>query len=205
MACKSTIFSSEVAARYRTGTATSSCPPRATEPTPDSLAGGLAWGSVLGGDPHKGVSLSMPIRTNSSEATAKTACRRGDDFGPTGSDVRGGEVLTTAQAAATLGVHERTVRRYLSSGLLAGRRLPGGHYRIPAAALAEFWHANDASTGSQERRRPRDRDASDPQRNARERRAPSRSHRGRLQLGQDARRDYDLSAATLRALRARLS
>jgi hypothetical protein len=41
---------------------------------------------------------------------------------------RRGELLTTAQAAAALGVRERTLRRYLSSGLLAFRRLPDGHY-----------------------------------------------------------------------------
>ncbi len=59
-------------------------------------------------------------------------------------------LLTTRQAASELGVHERTVRRYISSGVLAYRRLPGGHYRIPERAILEFWERNkgaDASSG----------------------------------------------------------
>jgi excisionase family DNA binding protein len=232
MACKSTTFCSDVEAQYRTGTANFCCttrrtsarrlarhvddsserlragvwaPTRRTEPT-DSLAAGLAWRSVMRGDPHKDVSSSMHPRSNSSELTARTARRRWDDFGQTGSDPCRREVLTTAQAAAVLGVHERTVRRYLSSGLLACRRLPGGHYRIPADSITAFWQENDASEGSQ-RRRPgrRARRAPDSSRTALERRAPSRSPRSRLRLGEDTARDYDLSTATLRALRARLS
>jgi len=38
----------------------------------------------------------------------------------------------------------------MSSGLLAYRRLPGGHYRIPERAILEFWERNkgaDASSG----------------------------------------------------------
>jgi excisionase family DNA binding protein len=51
--------------------------------------------------------------------------------------------LTTRQAAARLGVHERTVRRYIASGLLSYRRLPSGHYRVPAEAILEFWVRTD--------------------------------------------------------------
>ena len=39
--------------------------------------------------------------------------------------------LSTREAAALLGVHQRTVRRYIAAGLLGNRKLPGGHYRIP--------------------------------------------------------------------------
>src|ERR1700689_4197732 len=37
--------------------------------------------------------------------------------------------LSTSEAAARIGVHERTLRRYLSRGLLAHHRLPGSPYR----------------------------------------------------------------------------
>jgi excisionase family DNA binding protein len=53
--------------------------------------------------------------------------------------------LSTREAAAALGVHERTLRRYVSSGLLGCRRLPGGRYRIPEEAIHEFCVAGDAS------------------------------------------------------------
>jgi len=48
-------------------------------------------------------------------------------------------VLSTSQAARELGVSERTLRRYIQSGLIGFRRLPGGHYRIPSEAITEFW------------------------------------------------------------------
>jgi excisionase family DNA binding protein len=60
-------------------------------------------------------------------------------------------MLTTAQAASELGVHERTVRRYMSLGLLAYRRLPGGHYRISQKAVEDLWRANDGSGRSASR------------------------------------------------------
>jgi excisionase family DNA binding protein len=41
------------------------------------------------------------------------------------------------QVAALLGVHERTVRRYISAGLLDGLVLPSGHYRIEPAAVED--------------------------------------------------------------------
>ena len=54
-------------------------------------------------------------------------------------------LLTTREAAAELGVHERTLRRYMSSGLLVYRRLPGGHYRIPEESIRNLWGGEDSS------------------------------------------------------------
>lgn len=54
-------------------------------------------------------------------------------------------LLTTREAAAALGVHERTLRRYMSSGLLVYRRLPGGHYRIPEESIRDLWGGEDLS------------------------------------------------------------
>ncbi len=225
MACKSRIFCSGVEARYRTGTANSCRPARrdrvrgrpclagrfeqrmAGEPTGrttrNSLAAWLAWRSVMAGDPYKDAS-SMQTPSNSPHPTAEISSerRRGNSVSK-GADARRGGLLTTAQAAAALGVSERTVRRYLSSGLLTCRRLPGGHYRIPAEALAEFWHANDPDW--RHHRLPRSGRTPNSPRPDRQRRDPSRSARRQLRLGEEAPRDYDLSTATLRALRARLS
>jgi excisionase family DNA binding protein len=50
--------------------------------------------------------------------------------------------LSTSEAAARIGVHERTLRRYLSRGLLA-HRLPGGHYRISEESILSFWLENE--------------------------------------------------------------
>lgn len=44
------------------------------------------------------------------------------------------ELYSPADAGALLGVHERTVQRWLKTGDLAGARLGGG-WRIPAIAL----------------------------------------------------------------------
>jgi excisionase family DNA binding protein len=44
-------------------------------------------------------------------------------------------LLRPAQAAAILSVSTRTLRRYLSSGVLASYRLPSGQLRISEAAL----------------------------------------------------------------------
>jgi excisionase family DNA binding protein len=115
-------------------------------------------------------------------------------------------MLTTAEAAAVLGVHQRTLRRYLASGLLGHRRLPGGHYRIPEEALAEFWRRNDVQA-----LRPRHRgfgsnrtaDARQSQRSQRTRSRPSRQ-RARLDTASPPT-PYDLSAATLAALRSRFA
>jgi len=90
-------------------------------------------------------------------------------------------------------------------GLLAHRRLPGGHYRIPVEALAAFWEANeklpavgtDRPAGS-ERTRGAGRD---PQRQHR-----SRPARRPVAVGEDrSTMSYDLSMEELAALRAQFS
>jgi excisionase family DNA binding protein len=45
--------------------------------------------------------------------------------------------MKPSEVATLLGVNERTVRRYITNGVLAGEVLPGGHYRISAAAIGE--------------------------------------------------------------------
>jgi excisionase family DNA binding protein len=91
-------------------------------------------------------------------------------------------MLNTRQAAAVLGVHERTVRRYLAAGLLAHRRLPGGHYRIPARAIEQLWSVGPA----QAEPAARDRSAA---------RRPQSTDRAVPVV-------YDLSPAALSALRS---
>jgi excisionase family DNA binding protein len=44
-------------------------------------------------------------------------------------------LLRVGQAAAELGVHPKTVRRWLKAGRLRYVRLPGGERRIPRRAL----------------------------------------------------------------------
>ncbi len=51
-----------------------------------------------------------------------------------------------------MGVHERTLRRYIALGLLGYRRLPGGHYRIPEEAIVALWGESD-DAGRRARRR----------------------------------------------------
>ena len=84
--------------------------------------------------------------------------------------------LSTREAAAVLGVHERTLRRYISSGLLGCRQLPGGHYRIPEEAIHEFWGAGDAPDRGTRRRQP---GAERPSVNASGRASKTRSRRAR--------------------------
>ncbi len=102
-----------------------------------------------------------------------------------------------------LGVHERTLRRYMSSGLLGCRRLPGGHYRIPEEAIHDFWGAGDAPDRGARRRRP---GAEWPSVNASGRASKMRSRRARRpRLGdEDSVAFYDLSPQALAALRARV-
>jgi excisionase family DNA binding protein len=64
------------------------------------------------------------------------------------------QVLSTREAAVELGVSERTLRRYITSGLIGFRRLPGGHYRIPREAIAEFWRRHTPPPARKERRTP---------------------------------------------------
>jgi excisionase family DNA binding protein len=112
-------------------------------------------------------------------------------------------LLSTREAAAALGVHERTLRRYMSSGLLGCRRLPGGHYRIPEEAIHEFLGAGDAPVRGGRRRQP---GAERPSVNASGRASKMRSRRARRpRLGdEDLVAFYDLSPDALAALRARV-
>jgi len=63
-------------------------------------------------------------------------------------------VLSTSEAASELGVSERTLRRYIVSGLIGFHRLPGGHYRIPREAIAEFWSDHSPTPRPAGRRAP---------------------------------------------------
>jgi excisionase family DNA binding protein len=112
--------------------------------------------------------------------------------------------LSTREAAAALGVHERTLRRYVSSGLLGCRRLPGGHYRIPEEAIHEFWGAGDAPVRGGRRRQP---GAERSAVNASGRVSKTRPRRARRpRLGdEDSGAFYDLSSEALAALRARVA
>jgi excisionase family DNA binding protein len=113
-------------------------------------------------------------------------------------------LLSTREAAAALGVHERTLRRYMFSGLLGCRRLPGGHYRIPEEAIHEFLGGGDAPVRGGGRRQP---GAERPSVNASGRASKTRSgcaRRPRLGDG-DSVAFYDLSPDALAALRARVA
>jgi hypothetical protein len=86
----------------------------------------------------------------------------------------------------------------MSLGLLAYRRLPGGHYRISEKALEDFWRANDGS-GQSASRPPRDRAS----RRAVRARAQQPTGKRRMRAS-DAKSQgpYELSNAVLHALRA---
>jgi excisionase family DNA binding protein len=104
--------------------------------------------------------------------------------------------LTTAEAAAFLGVSERTLRRYLALGLLSYGRLPGGHYRLMEETLVEFL----ARHGSEARSTP------DLANGRKQRPGASSNARRARPLGRDtAAAHYDLSLAGLAALRDRHS
>jgi excisionase family DNA binding protein len=108
-----------------------------------------------------------------------------------------GRALTTTQAAAFLGVSERTLRRYLALGLLSYGRLPGGHYRLREETLEEFLAqrgSNDPSYRRQRSRVSRQRPGSSPD-------------AWRVQAGGRGIvvAEYDLSPASLGALRERHS
>lgn len=100
--------------------------------------------------------------------------------------------LTTGEVAERLGVHERTVRRYISLGLLRHMRLPGGHYRVPEEALADFMG------GSSLRQH---RGGLSGMRLA----TPSGTARPRARSSLGAEPGYDLSPSALAALRAQMS
>jgi excisionase family DNA binding protein len=122
-----------------------------------------------------------------------------------GRRLHGDRVLTTTEAAALIGVHQRTLRRYLALGLLAHHRLPGGHYRIPEESILQFWRENERAaphTGQGHMGTERMPGAPRSDRQTHTRSMPSR----RRPLGKESPMpSYDLSSATLAALRARLS
>ncbi len=97
--------------------------------------------------------------------------------------------LTTGEVAERLGVHERTVRRYISLGLLRHVRLPGGHYRVPENALSEFMGGS--------RQRPHRGELLDT--------SPRGAARPHARSHLRAEPPYDLSPSALAALRARMS
>jgi excisionase family DNA binding protein len=102
------------------------------------------------------------------------------------------ELLSTSEAADRLGVHERTLRRYIARSQIDCRRLPGGHYRIALDAIEEFWAACDRPRRSRPLKGPpRAGEHPSPQRRPDSVPAPERS--------------YDLSREHLAKLRAALA
>jgi excisionase family DNA binding protein len=107
-------------------------------------------------------------------------------------------LLSSTEAAAALGVCERTLRRYIASGRIRCHRLPGGHYRIPQDAITEFWAEHDRLKRAQRSARASARLAV---------RTPERSAAStrRAALGRERDGEYDLSPAHLAELRARFA
>jgi excisionase family DNA binding protein len=105
--------------------------------------------------------------------------------------------LTTREAAAFLGISERTLRRYIALGLLSYGRLPGGHYRLMEETLVEFL----ARDGSKARAAPNNASPA----KQRPRGAPSNAKRARPLGRETALAHYDLSLGALAALRDRHS
>jgi excisionase family DNA binding protein len=103
--------------------------------------------------------------------------------------------LKCSEAAARLGICERTLRRYMQADRIRYHRLPGGHYRIPEDAIDEFWSAHDLPSTARARRTVT---TGEPAR----RRHPKRPSSRRARLGQESPEDYDLSPAALAELRA---
>jgi excisionase family DNA binding protein len=108
-------------------------------------------------------------------------------------------MMTTAEAASELGVHERTVRRYLEVGLLASQRLPGGHHRIPESAILNLWSSSTPRRSAVQAKRG---DAGTSRTTAKNRPQPVDR---RSELRSDQAAPYDLSAASLAAIRSRFS
>jgi excisionase family DNA binding protein len=107
-------------------------------------------------------------------------------------------LLSSTEAAAALGVCERTLRRYIASGAIRCHRLPGGHYRIPEEAIAEFWAEHDRRKQARRHARASARLPVRP---------PERSTAStrRAALGREQDDEYDLSPAHLAELRARFA
>ena len=114
-----------------------------------------------------------------------------------------GRLLTTVDAAAALGVHERTVRRYLAMGLLAHRRLPGGHYRIPEQSIWDFWRAwETVPPRTSQRVGVSDQMPGGAPSKHRRPARPRPTTRRRRSAGDSPFTPYDLSTAALAALRS---
>jgi excisionase family DNA binding protein len=107
-------------------------------------------------------------------------------------------LLSTGEAAAELGVHERTLRRYIACGQLGYRRLPSGHYRIPREAINEFWRRNAAEEADRKARVAGEAHSGG---STRQPAAPRRSRRPALKHTTRPQ-TYDLSLERLEALRA---
>jgi excisionase family DNA binding protein len=103
--------------------------------------------------------------------------------------------LSSSEAAAELGVCERTLRRYIEAGLIGYHRLPGGHYRIPENSIAAFWARQERRPSARRVATPSTRQAP-PVLGTRKRRTPIGTE------SEDA--DYDLSDKHLAELRSRV-
>jgi excisionase family DNA binding protein len=106
--------------------------------------------------------------------------------------------LSSTEAAATLGVCERTLRRYIASDRIRYHRLPGGHYRIPEEAIAEFWAEHDRAKQARHLAR-----ASTARRLGPLQRSTANTRRPAI--GREEPADYDLSPAHLAEIRARFT
>ena len=107
-------------------------------------------------------------------------------------------LLSSTEAAAELGVCERTLRRYIASDRIRYYRLPGGHYRIPEEAIAEFWAEHDRAKQARHLARASTaRRLGPPQR--------SKANTRRRAIGREEPADYDLSPAHLAEIRARFT
>jgi len=105
--------------------------------------------------------------------------------------------LKCSEAAAKLGICERTLRRYMKAGRIRFHRLPGGHFRIPESAIEEFWSEHD-----RRHTRAADRAAETRPAGKARRPSPSPSAGRRPALGCEPPDEYDLSPAALERLRA---
>jgi excisionase family DNA binding protein len=94
-------------------------------------------------------------------------------------------------------VCERTLRRYIASDRIRYHRLPGGHYRIPGEAIAEFWAEHDRRKQARHLARASKVRRLGPQRSTANTRRPA--------IGREEPEDYDLSPAHLAEIRARFA
>jgi excisionase family DNA binding protein len=112
-------------------------------------------------------------------------------------ETRRRELLSSTEAAAKLGVCERTLRRYIKSGRIQYHRLPGGHYRIAEDAIRDFWAEHDRLRATRHLARA-SAQPSHP--------LAARPSTRRPALGREAdREDYDLSDEHLAELRVRFA